>query len=147
METEFRVVLDTNVIIASQNASSNSPNREILCRWIDGQFQVLYSNDILEEYYRKLIENQIPQEIIEEFFSLIFLLAEEVTIRFVHFPHHHYPEDPDDIAFVLCADNGSASHLVGYDSHLLKLNKYYPFTICQPIPFLEELRSLLQENN
>jgi hypothetical protein len=31
----------------------------------------------------------------------------------------HYPADADDIAFLLCAWNGLASHLVSYDIHAL----------------------------
>lgn len=145
MKTDFRVILDTNVILASQNATASSPNREIIDRWIQDEFLVLYSTDILEEYYEKLVEKNIPQTKIDEFFSYIFILAQEVTIFFYHFPSYKYPEDPDDVRFVLCAYNGSATHIIGYDEHLLKIDKYSPFRICKPIPFLKELRRKLEE--
>lgn len=46
------------------------------------------------------------------------------------------------IAFLLCAINGAASHLVSYDEHLLSLRHAYTaeFSICQPIDFLADLR-------
>lgn len=41
---KVRVVLDTNVILAGKLAKSpTSPNREILERWVVGEFDLLYS--------------------------------------------------------------------------------------------------------
>ena len=46
----FRVVLDTNVLISSQlSKSEDSPNKEIIQRWHDDQFDVLWTEDIFKE--------------------------------------------------------------------------------------------------
>ena len=52
--------------------------------------------------------------------------AELVTVGFFHF--RHYPVDPDDVKFLLCAINGRASHLVSYDNHLRSLRSFYDGT-------------------
>jgi len=57
-----------------------------------------------------------------------------VDVSFFHL--RIYPIDPDDIAFVLCAANGEATHLLTYDHHLSDLAWAYDFTICTPAGFL-----------
>lgn len=76
-----------------------------------------------------------------QFISLISALGEAVEIEFFHLPH--YPADPDDIAFLLCAWNGLASYLVSYDRHLLDLSAAYEshFQICLPVELLTALRA------
>lgn len=52
-----RAVLDTNTVLSSQLAkSANSPNVEIVSRWLNGEFIWLHTPDILDEYAEKLIE-------------------------------------------------------------------------------------------
>ena len=62
-----------------------------------------------------------------------------VGIEFFHLDI--YPKDQDDIAFVLCAENGNTDYLVSYDDHLLVLNGCYSFKICLPLDFLFEYRA------
>jgi len=55
LKNRFRVVLDTNIIVASHLAKSDdSPNAEIIKRWEDNQFLILWTEDILNEYIDKL---------------------------------------------------------------------------------------------
>ena len=98
----LRVVLDTNVVLASKTTTNpTSPNRELL--------------------------------------ELVQALGAPVGIEFFHLPR--YPADADDIAFVLCALNGAASHLVTYDQHLFDVAQEYPFVTCKPVQFLAALRA------
>lgn len=47
----LRAVLDTNVVLASDRTSHpTSPNREIVNRWLAGEFTLLISDDIAAEY-------------------------------------------------------------------------------------------------
>ena len=56
----------------------------------------------------------------------------------------HYPVDADDVAFLLAALNGAASHLVTYDEHLKDVGVFYPeFITCEPVAFLSDLRATL----
>ena len=136
----FRVVLDTNVVLASQRtASPTSPNREVLDRWKRGEYTLLYSDDALLEYGEKLCEHGFSDEEVRSFLELVQALGEPVNIEFFHLPR--YPSDADDIAFVLCALNGVATHLVSYDPHLFAVAHEYPFFTCTPVQFLTQLRA------
>ena len=135
-----RAVLDTNVVIAAHRSSGPaSPNREILARWNAGDFTLLYSEDVLLEYVEKLIELGVSDENLREFVRSIAVLGEKVAIVFFHL--RRYPADADDIAFLLCAINGHASHLVTYDSGFSEIAADCSFAICEPLAFLVTLRS------
>lgn len=143
-QTSIRSVPDTNIILASQKAGENSPNKEYFERWGNEEFELLFSQDTLSEYIEKLQEKNIPTEQAIEFISRIIQLGIQINIQYFHLPY--YPEDSDDIAFLLCADNGQATHIVSYDKHLLHLEGHYPFKICKPVPFLKDLRHKLNNN-
>lgn len=138
---ETRAVLDTNVMLAAGiTTSANSPNREIIQRWISNEFTLLVSEDVLAEYAEKLLAAKTAHDKTEAVLTRVLLLSEMVEVRFFHL--RHYPEDTDDVMFLLCAINGDATHLVSYDPHLLELNVFYDdFTICAPLAFLADLRS------
>ena len=141
MTLMFRAVLDTNLVLAAHKSSNpQSPNREIIERWMNGEFTWLISEDIAAEYAEKLLEKGKEPSLVESFITELFLLAETVEIRFIHF--RHYPIDSDDTVFLLCALNGAATHLVSYDRHLLDIGLFYgEFTTCRPHDFLTELNS------
>ena len=135
-----RVVLDTNVVLASERSgATTSPNREILGRWRAGEFLWLYSRDTVLEYIEKLLEHGIDEADVRRLVRALGVLGELVEIEFFHL--RRYPADSDDIAFVLCALNGRATHLVTYDGHLFEVAHEYPFVICNPLHFLVELRA------
>ena len=135
-----RVVLDTNVVVAAHHAiQPGSPNVEIIDRWEAGEFTLLHTRDVLLEYAEKLIEKGTPRTLVARFIARIFHLGEAVRVEFFHL--RYYPVDADDIAFLLCALNGDATHLVTYDPHLLELQSLYPLSICEPLHFLAELRT------
>lgn len=132
-----RAVLDSNVLVAAtRSADPHRPNRELIERWQAADFTLLYSRDTMLEYAEKLLELSMNRTDAVEFIALISALGEAVEIEFFHLPR--YPDDADDIAFLLCAWNGLASHLVSYDRHLLDLSVTYEadFTICRPLEFL-----------
>lgn len=139
MKTPFRTIPDTNVVIAAQNANPNSPNAEYFERWLRQEFVVLYCEDTLKEYIKKLVEKQIPTQLIKSLIIAILELGERVDIEFFHCPV--YPIDVDDIPFLLCAVNGKASHVISYDAHLHALNGRYSFIVYKPLEFLFELRA------
>lgn len=137
-----RVVLDSNVLIAAHRSThSESPNRELIERWQGNEFTFLFSRDTLHEYAEKLLGLGMERADVVHFIALVSTLGEAVEIEFFHLPH--YPTDPDDIAFLLCAWNGLASHLVSYDHHLLDLSAAYEshFRICLPVELLTALRA------
>lgn len=137
----LRAVLDTNVVLAAQRSRHpQSPNVEIITRWMAGSFVWLVSEDVLLEYAQKLLEKGIDPLRVEILVADLLQYAEEVPIRFFHF--RHYPVDADDVAFLLLALNGDATHLVTYDEHLKDVGVFYPeFITCEPLPFLASVRA------
>jgi len=136
-----RAVLDSNVLVAARrSAHPRSPNRELLDRWQANEFTLLFSRDTLHEYVEKLLALSVGRADVVDFIALISALGEAVEIEFFHLPR--YPADADDIAFLLCAWNGLASHLISYDRDLLDLFASYEthFRICPPLEFLAALR-------
>lgn len=120
METEssrLRAVLNTNVIIAalkSQNPSS--PTAELLHRWEQGEFDVLYSSDLRSEYENKFSEHAIDAARTGHFLTI--LEHSGILVRVT--PADIVPviaSDPDDDLPLACAVVGHATHLVSYDQH------------------------------
>ena len=142
--SSLKTVPDTNVVLASAlRPGPASPNREYFERWKQNQFSILFSEDTLLEYIEKLREKGVSAETIKSFLVALLTLGVEVEIEFFHLPV--YPVDTDDIAFVLCAENGEASHLVSYDRHLREVAAYFPFRICTAEEFLDDLRQEIEE--
>ncbi|MEZ4529353.1 MAG: PIN domain-containing protein, partial [Desulfobacterales bacterium] len=142
MRTSFRTVPDTNVVIASEKSrTESSPNKEFFARWKNEEFQILYSDDTLLEYIEKMREKNIPDEIIKKMIKSILKLGQYVQIIFYHLPV--YPSDSDDIAFLLCAENANATHIITYDEHLREIQPFYFFRVCNTLEFLIELRENL----
>lgn len=136
----IEAVLDTNVVVSGKLTENvRSPNVEILARWIAREFELLYSDDILNEYTEKLLELGAESSVVEQFVLEVITFAQQVPIGFYHM--RHYPADPDDTPFLLVALNGRATHLVTYDEHLETVGIFYPeFKTCRPLDFLSELR-------
>ncbi len=87
MKTSFRVVPDTNVVIASEKSTSeSSPNREFFDRWRNDEFGILYSDDTLLEYIGKMRELGIPEEIMRKLICAMLELGRRVSIVFYHLP-------------------------------------------------------------
>jgi predicted nucleic acid-binding protein len=137
----LRAVLDTNVVLAAKlSGHPQSPNAEIITRWMAGEFAWLVSEDVVTEYAQKLLEKGVDARKVELLVADLLQYGEEVPIRFFHF--QHYPVDADDVAFLLVALNGAATHLVTYDEHLKDVGVFYPeFVTCEPVGFLFDLRS------
>ena len=125
--------------------SESSPNKEFFERWKNDEFDILYSDDTLLEYIEEMREKKIPEEIIKKLIRAILELGRNVHIIFFHLPF--YPVDSDDIGFLLCAENGKATHIVSYDSHLKAIEPFYSFKVCKTLEFLFELRRELVRNN
>jgi uncharacterized protein len=138
----LRTVADTNIIIAGlKNPDKESPNKRYITLWLEDKFDFLYSDDTQNEYIEKLIYLNIPERLVEQFIIAIKQLACYVPIKYFHLPA--YPPDFDDIAFVLCAYNGNATHLISNDKHLLYGLKYsFEFTVCKVADFLKECKSI-----
>lgn len=121
----LRAVLDTNVIIAAlKSKNPGSPTVELLQRWRQGEFTLLYSDDLLLKYRETFISRNIELSLRVAFLASLDALGERITLR----PDQietRVPDDPDDDIVIACALVGNATHLVTYDPHLLDLGETY----------------------
>ena len=135
----MRIVLDTNVIVSRFLSPAGAPAK-VLDLWKKkGYFDVVVSEEILQEYARALTyphiqaRHQIPAREIEtniHTFSDIAILVvptEQITI---------VKDDPDDNTFIACALAGNAEYIVSGDRDLLTVRTYKGIRILTPATFL-----------
>lgn len=139
--TDLRAVLDTNVVVAAHlSKSARSPTRELLRRWRQGEFVVLYSDDVLVELREKLADKGVDAQSADEYIIDLLFLGERVEVTDQDFKPV-VAADPDDDLILACAVRGRADYLVTYDPHLLALgNEYAGVRICDGLHFLYVVR-------
>jgi len=118
----LRIVLDTNVLVAS--ISQKSPFHWAWRAFLQGKYQLCVTTDILNEY----------EEIVERYFSAVDagytlkeIMLHDNTIQIIrYFEWNILTHDPDDNKFFDCAVAASADFIVSEDKH---------FNILKNIPF------------
>lgn len=131
----MRVILDTNVFISGIFFSG--PPSQILKAWANQSFQIILSQQILDEYQRA------AEDLSSKFQTIDILpIIELVTIhgQFVDTQGFDISvcEDPDDDKFLECAVAGKCKIIISGDKHLLKLSGYEDIIICSPRNFVDK---------
>lgn len=128
----MRVVLDTNVLVAS--ISRQSPYHWVWQSFLQGKYELCITTDILDEY----------AEIIERYFSVKdaeytltqIVLQKNVIYTIRYFEWNIMEKDPDDNKFFDCAVASNADYLVSEDKHF-NILKHTPFPQVNPIKTAE----------
>jgi uncharacterized protein len=118
----LRIVLDTNVLVAS--ISRKSPFHWVWQSFINGEYQLCITTDILDEY----------AEIIERYFSFNdaentlaqIMLSPNIVQIIRYYEWNVIEQDADDNKFYDCAVAANAHFIVSEDKH---------FNIPSKIPF------------
>ncbi len=136
-----RAVFDTNIFLAAHlTQNPNSPTAELLSRWANDEFDILYCDQLLDEVREKFAERGITQELANEFIDDLRNMEIHVEIT---------PDDiaqvivadPDDDIIIACAVIGGATYIVTYDSHFEFLGgQYRGIKIMRGLHFLYEVR-------
>jgi putative PIN family toxin of toxin-antitoxin system len=134
-------VLDTNVFVSAfLSRSPTSPTRELIQRWLAGEFTLLISDALLDELAEKLVERGIEQEQVITFLAMLNSLAEYVEVP-TEAVQPVITADPDDDHILACAVVARADYLVSYDPHFAPLNgSYQGVIIGKALPFLWAVR-------
>lgn len=137
----LRAVFDTNVIIAALlSRNPHSPLVELLRRWRDEEFELLYCDDLLSEYREKLVTKGVQLNRRLRFLDDLTSLGSRIPLT----PDDlipRVPDDPDNDVVIACAVAGGATHLVTYDEHLHTLGeKVEGVRILDGLHFLYALR-------
>ena len=116
------IVIDTNSLIMA--ISSRSDYHKIWQSFLDGDYYMCISNEILEEY-AEVIARNISVNLAR---YVVYTILERKNTRLIT-PFYNWnliTADPDDNKFVDCAFAANADYLVSEDSH---------FNILRNMPF------------
>jgi len=137
----MRVVLDTSVVVSGLISPHGAP-AQIIARWRDGDFVLLYTPAMYEELEDVLgrvwlverlahVPNRVP-----DYLEAVTLLG-ELVVGYVNVAGQ--VRDPFDEMFLACAQLGGADTIVSVDKDLLSLREYQGVPIVTPAQFLSAL--------
>lgn len=137
----MKIVLDTNVLLVS--VSERSPLHWVFQRFVNGDYTLCVTTDILNEYAEK-IEEHMGIEVAENNLKTILRLPNIQKVT-AYFKWNLITNDPDDNKYVDCAIAANADYLVTHDSD---------FNILKRIPFpkvkvvnVVEFKEILEAEN
>jgi putative PIN family toxin of toxin-antitoxin system len=133
-----KIVLDTNALLVS--IPRKSPFRFVFDSFLNGQFDLLVSTEILNEYVEKIQEK--TNSIVANNISEVVIGAKNVLFVNVYFNWNLITNDEDDNKFIDCAVAGDATFIVSNDNHfnILKTIEFPRLKVIK----LEELLEILQ---
>ncbi len=132
-------VLDTSVIVSGFR-SKRGASAEILRLWRERRnFQLIVSDPTLIELAETLLEENVPEPVIQSFLEAIHRQALITDNAYII---QAVRGDPDDDVFLAAALEGQANYLVSLDRHLLSLKYYQGVQIVWPRDFLQVIRRL-----
>jgi putative PIN family toxin of toxin-antitoxin system len=131
---DLKVVMDTNVFVSGVFFSG--PPYQVLKAWQSGEFELVVSQDILDEYrrvgqifaeeHRKIDLNPI----------LTFVLEHAKVYKPVKL-EKPVCEDPDDDKFFACALASGSRVIISGDKHLLRASGYEGIEVLKPREFVD----------
>ncbi len=136
----MKVILDTNVLLISLLKTSKF--RPILDGLIQKEFDLVISNDILQEYIEIIERKTTP--IISQNLSELLLNLSNVNKIEVYYRWALISKDPDDNKFIGCAIAGNVKFVVSNDKHfqILKEIEFPSVEVITADQFLVELEKL-----
>ncbi len=136
----MKVVLDTNVLLIS--LPKTSMFRPIFDKLIEQKYQLVISNEVLQEYI-EIIEQKTNPEIAKNVGELLLSLENVERVE-VFFRWQLIQQDYDDNKFVDCAIAGGVRFVVSNDKHfnILRSIKFPVVELMSASEFLREIRSL-----
>lgn len=134
----MRVILDTNVLISAIFFSG--PPSRILAAWMDERFELVVSEEILDEYrtVARRIGNKYRTVEIESVLDRIVVHA--LLVLSAPIPHEAC-SDPDDLKFLACAVASGAEIVVSGDRALLRASGFEGVEVLTPRQFLDRRMS------
>lgn len=133
MQSDIRVVIDTNVVISS--LWGETPY-QVLRLWQDGKYRIVVSDEILAEY-EIVLRRFKPHE--DDISEMLALFSDSRNTFFVipKIKHCVVKNDQKDNMFIDCAVAGNASYIISGDKHLLRLKTFQDIHIITPAQCVE----------
>ena len=131
---DLKVVMDTNVFVSGVFFSG--PPYEILKAWQEGEFELVVSQEILDEYRRvgEILSEERPQVDLSPI--LTFVIEHAKVYQSVELDQR-ICEDPDDDKFFACALASGSRVIISGDKHLLKVSGYEGIEVLKPREFVD----------
>ena len=131
---DLKVVMDTNVFVSGIFFSG--PPYQILKAWQSGEFELVVSPEILDEYRRvgEILAEERPN--IDLSPILTFVVEHAKVYKPVRLKEP-ICEDPDDDKFFTCALASESKIIISGDKHLLKVSGYEGIDVLKPREFVD----------
>lgn len=131
---DLKVVMDTNVFVSG--VFFNGPPYQILQAWQAGEFELVASQEILDEYRRvgEILAEERPQIDLNPI--LTFVLEHAKVYKPVKLKEP-VCEDPDDDKFFACALASGCQVIISGDKHLLNVSGYEGIKVLKPREFVD----------
>jgi hypothetical protein len=133
----MRVVIDANVYVSALISPRGAP-AGVVNRWLEGQFDVLISQPIIDEILRvtAYMRLQKYRRLRESRLEFVALLAEQAIWVEPDETLDVVSDDETDNRYVECAVVGDAGYLVSGDPHLLDVGEYRGIRFLSPNDFM-----------
>jgi putative PIN family toxin of toxin-antitoxin system len=134
-----RVILDTNVVMSG--IFFGGAPRQILAAWRSGQLQIVYTDEIFQEYRRvgELLKERYPGVDPGPVLDLIHWHGEPVKPNVLE---DTVTTDPDDEKFFAAALGGGVSTIVSGDKHVLAAAGWGGIAVLKPADFVRTAMKL-----
>ena len=131
---DLKIVMDTNVFVSGIFFSG--PPYQILKAWQSGEFELVVSQEILDEYHRvgEILAEERPNIDLNPI--LTFVIEHAKVYKPVKLKEP-VCEDPDDDKFFACALASGSRVIVSGDKHLLKVSGYEGIEVLKPREFVD----------
>ncbi len=132
---DLKVVMDTNVFVSGVFFSG--PPYQILNAWQSGEFELVVSQKILDEYRRvgEILGEERPAVDLKPILNFVLEHAKVYKSAVLKEP---ICEDPDDDKFFACALASGSKVIISGDKHLLKVSGYQGIQVLKPREFVDE---------
>lgn len=134
----MRVVLDTNIYISNLISEKGNPAR-IVHWWLEGEFDVLVSQPIIDEVLRVTGYERIQKKytkVRENRLEYAALISEQALWIEADEKLDIIASDESDNRYVECAVAGGAQYIITGDEHLLELGEYEGILVVTPAAFV-----------
>lgn len=139
----MRVVLDANIYVSALISDKGNP-AQIVKRWLEGEFEVLVSQAIIDEILRVTDYARIQRKyakVRENRLEFVALVSEQGIWTEPPEELSVISADESDNRYIECAAAGEAKYIVTGDDHLLELGDYQGIAIISPAAYVALLET------
>src|SRR5258705_4787726 len=135
---DLKVVMDTNVFVSGVLFSG--PPYQIIKAWQSGEFELVVSQEILDEYWRvgEILAKERPKIDLN---PILTFVLEHAKVYKPAKLKESVCEDPDDDKFFACALASGSGVIISGDKHLLKVSNYQGIEVLKPREFVDRYLS------